>query len=108
VSKAEVAAAFAKAARMRYITPAEARAAWEAFCQHWPALMRLRLTEPLVTRAGELALQHGLRGYDAVHLATAMHWQTLLDVPITFVTFDRQLWEAGKKAGLVVWPDEQF
>jgi len=70
--------------------------------------MRLRLTEPLVTRAGELALQHGLRGYDAVHLATAMHWQTLLDVSITFVTFDRQLWEAGKKAGLVVWPDEQF
>ncbi len=107
LSKAEIAAAFAKAARMRYITPNEARAAWEAFCQHWPTLIRLRLTEPLVMRAGELALQHGLRGYDAVHLATALHWQTLLGSPVTLATFDHQLWDVSKAVGFTVWPEER-
>jgi predicted nucleic acid-binding protein len=107
LSKAEVAAAFAKAARVGYITPVEARAAWDAFCQHWPALIRLRPTEPLITHAGELALQYGLRGYDAIHLATALHWQTLLGAPITLATFDRQLWDAAKAVGLAVWPGGQ-
>ncbi len=107
LSKAEVAAAFAKAARMHYITPAEARAAWDAFCQHWPALIRLRVTESLVARAGELAFQHGLRGYDATHLAAALHWNNLLDAPITLVTFDRQLWDVGKTTGMTVWPTER-
>ncbi len=107
VSKAEVAAAFAKIARVGYITSAEARAAWETFCQEWPTLIRLRLTEPLITRAGELALQHGLRGYDAVHLAAALHWETLLGVPVTLVTFDRQLWNVGRTVGMTVWPAER-
>ena len=104
LSKAEVAAAFAKAVRVGYITSVEARAAWDAFCQQWPALIRLRPTEPLITHAGELALSHGLRGYDAIHLATALYWQTLLGAPITLATFDRQLWDTAKAVGLAVWP----
>ena len=31
--------------------------------------------EPLAARAGTLAWEHGLRGYDAVHLATALFWR---------------------------------
>lgn len=107
LSKAEVAAAFAKAARMYYILDAEARAAWAAFHKDWPTLTSLTPTEALLDNAAELALTHHLRGYDAIHLASALAWQTQRNDAVTFATFDRQLWDAGKTVGLAVWPAER-
>jgi len=107
LSKAEVAAAFAKAARMHFISNTEAHAAWIAFHKDWPTLTSLAPTEALLDNAAELALTYHLRGYDAVHLATALAWQTQRDDAVTLVTFDRQLWEASKTVGLAVWPAER-
>ncbi len=104
MSKAEVAAAFAKAARMQYITLADARAALDAFRADWPTLASLTPTEAVLDHAADLAMAHQLRGYDAVHLATALAWQTQRAIPVTLVTFDRQLWEAGKAVAIAVWP----
>lgn len=106
LSKAEVAAAFAKADRMHYIPTAEARAAWEAFHKDWPTLTSLAPTEALLDNAAELALTHHLRGYDAVHLASALAWQAQRAAAVTFATFDRQLWAISQKVGLAVWPAE--
>lgn len=105
LSKAEVAAAFGKAARLGYITPAEARAAWDAFHADWPSLTRLAPTEPLLDHAAHLALSRQLRGYDAIHLATALTWQMQRAAAVTLVTFDRQLWQAGQSVGIAVWPE---
>ena len=33
---------------------------------------RVAIDEPLARRAGDIAVQHALRGYDAVHLACAL------------------------------------
>ena len=107
LSKAEVAAAFAKAARVHYISTAEANAAWAAFHEDWPTLTSLTPTEALLDNAAELAMTHHLRGYDAVHLATAVAWQTQRAAAVTFVTFDRQLWDTGRTVGLAVWPAER-
>ncbi len=104
LSKAEVAAAFAKATRVGYITPAEARAAWDAFHTDWPTLTRLEPTEGLLDQAADLAMTQHLRGYDAIHLATALAWQSQRAAAVTLGTFDRQLWDAGKASGLTVWP----
>ena len=57
-------------------------------------------------RAASLAWEYGLRGYDAVHLATALLWQETIGEPVTLATFDRQLWQAGDQAGLTTWPPE--
>lgn len=48
----------------------------------------------LAQRAGELAEQHGLRGYDAVHLASAL----MLATDTTFVSWDHDLQRAAAKA----------
>jgi hypothetical protein len=58
-----------------------------------------------VERAEALAWEYGLRGYDAVHLASALTWQESVGEQIVLATFDEQLWEAAKRAGLKAWPD---
>ena len=59
----------------------------------------------LVSRAATLAWEHGLRGYDAVHLAAALFWQDVLGDPVTLASYDRQLWDAAKVTDLVAWPE---
>ncbi len=107
ISKAEAAAAFSKAVRKGYITYAEAQTAWETLLNAWPFLVRLTINETIVSQAGSLAFTYGLRGYDAVHLAAALNWQDMLDIPILFATFDRKLWEKAKHM-LTVWPESHF
>ncbi|MEJ5311023.1 MAG: type II toxin-antitoxin system VapC family toxin [Anaerolineae bacterium] len=104
ISKAEAAAAFSKAIRVGYIAPEEARAAWGAFLDAWPSLVRLAINETIATQAGTLAFSYGLRGYDAVHLATVLNWQDTLDIPVLFATYDQQLWTIAKQVQIAVWP----
>jgi predicted nucleic acid-binding protein len=106
ISRAEVAAAVAKTVRTRTLPQDEASAALRIFRIEWPDLARLQITETTVARADALAWQHGLRGYDAVHLAAALIWQEAIAEPITLATFDRQLWQSGQAAGLAVWPED--
>ncbi len=105
ISRAEVSAALGKAVRLQAITRDEGAAALRQFHSHWNHLVRLKVEETTVARADSLAWDYGLRGYDAVHLASALIWQETLGDPAVFATFDRQLWEAGKAVGLIVWPE---
>ena len=105
LSRAEVAAALAKAVRMKVLPQAGALAALKVFSAEWEDLVRLQMTEVLVARAAALAWEHGLRGYDAAHLASAMFWQDMLGEQVTVATYDRQLWAAARAAGLAAWPD---
>jgi predicted nucleic acid-binding protein len=105
ISRAEVAAAFAKAVRMKLLTRNEAASALRVFSAEWETLIRLQITEILVSRAAALAWEHGLRGYDAMHLASALFWRDMLGEPVTIASYDRHLWEASKVAGLIVWPE---
>jgi predicted nucleic acid-binding protein len=106
VSRAEVAAALAKAARRGLLTQARARSAQRSFAGDWPDLVRVPVTDALVERAEALAWDHGVRGYDAVQLASALTWQESLGTEIVLATFDRQLWEAAPNAGLKAWPEK--
>ena len=54
-----------------------------------------------------LAWLHGLRGYDAVHLAAAMTWQDAFGMPVTLATFDRLLWKVAGQDGIgLVYPSD--
>ncbi|HEV8095093.1 MAG TPA: hypothetical protein VGP71_05145, partial [Burkholderiales bacterium] len=70
----------------------------------WEHMIRLQLSEPLVARAASLAWEHGLPGYDAVHLATALVWREMLDGTVSVATYDRELWRSAQASGLSVWP----
>ncbi len=106
VTRTEMAAALARAARMKVLPAGEAEAAWDQFDGEWSALSRLNVSRQIVDRAAALAWEFPLRGYDAVHLASAVLWQETLETQITLATFDRELWSAGRQAGLIVWPED--
>jgi predicted nucleic acid-binding protein len=106
VTRVEVDAAFAKAARTGLVTQARARAAQRSFAGDWPDLIRVPVTEALVERAETLAWGYGLRGYDAAQLAAALAWQESVGTEVLLATFDQQLWEAAPKAGVKAWPDK--
>ena len=106
VSRAEVAAALAKAVRVKLLKEDEARGAQRAFATQWPDIVRIPVMEALVSRAETLAWDHGLRGYDAIQLASAVLFQESLGTAVRLVTFDIQLWDAARRAGLEPWPDK--
>lgn len=106
ISRVETAAAFSKAVRVGALSPSGAELALDQFRQDWPDLIRIQASEPLLARAEELAWRLGLRGYDAVHLASALVWHENMERPFTFATFDRQLWLAAKAAGLACFPED--
>lgn len=106
ITRTEMAAALSRAVRMKLFSASEAEVAWNKFLDEWSALSRLKVSGQIIDHAASLAWAYPLRGYDAVHLASAMLWQETLEAPITMATFDRELWAAGKKAGLKVWPEE--
>jgi predicted nucleic acid-binding protein len=58
-------------------------------------------TETIVGHAAFLMATHGLRGYDAVHLATALAVKARLSDPLIFVSADGTLNEAATAERLV-------
>ena len=101
ISRAEVAAALARAARIGLVAREAAAKALKAFNTDWEHLVRLQLSEPL---AAVLAWEHGLRGYDSVHLASALVWSETLGETVAVATYDRELWRGAKASGLSAWP----
>ena len=105
ITRSEMAAALARAVRMKIFPRSEAEAAWNQFLGEWSTLSRLNVSKQIVDRAAALAWEFPLRGYDAVHLASAVLWQETLETQITLATFDWELWSAGSLVGLTVWPE---
>lgn len=104
ISRAEVAAALAKAARMGLADRELLAASLADVEQDWNDYLRLDVNERAVARAAALAWAQQLRGYDAVHLACAQVWQEALGEAVTLATYDRDLWRAAQATGLQPWP----
>jgi predicted nucleic acid-binding protein len=105
LTRVEMASAFSKAVRMKWLDLQAAEESWQDFLVHWRSFSRLVVSQPLTDRASRLAWDYGLCAYDATHLAAALLWQETLETPVTLTTYDRELWLAGQKAGLLVWPE---
>jgi predicted nucleic acid-binding protein len=104
LTRTEVVAALSKAIRVGVLSETDASEARRNFEADWPDLVRLAASEAVASRAAELAWAHGLRGYDALHLAAARAWADLMDEPTGFATYDRRLWTAARQEELTPWP----
>jgi predicted nucleic acid-binding protein len=62
----------------------------------------IAIDEPLAREAGDLASQHALRGYDAVHLACALHLQ---GDDILLASWDNALNSAARATGQLIAND---
>ena len=108
ISRVEVGAALARAARGDRLDAEGAHGAREQFADDWPDFGKVPVTDRLLTRAEELAWKHGLRAYDAVQLAAALVCEetlTALDESVLFACFDDELTAAANDEGLRTWPD---
>ena len=106
ISRAETIAALAKAIRVVVLDHDAADSAARIFRTEWQSFIRIQVTESLIVRADSLAWELGLRGYDSVHLASAIIWQESMDQELHLVTFDHQLWESAKKRGVKTIPED--
>ncbi len=106
ISRTEVTAALSKAVRTKVITRPAAAEALSSFVADWDSMIRIQLSESLCSRAARIAWDLSLRGYDAVHLATALFWSEELDEDVTVATFDRELWKATRGTPLSRWPEK--
>jgi len=104
-ARVEVGAALGRARRQKLLDDQPAARLRALFTSHWPSLLRLSLSESTVERADALAWELGLRGYDAVHLASALTWREAIAESPVFATFDKALGKAARAQGLDVWPE---
>lgn len=85
----------------RAVGLASGRAAIRAFEGEWPSFTVVELDQALCDNAVRLALEHGLRSPDAIHLAAAL---LLPQQHLVFSTWDRRLGQAAAAEGLEVLP----
>jgi predicted nucleic acid-binding protein len=92
-------AALAAARRVGRLEADEHRKALADFGELYADLATVGVDQELAIRAGKYAEDLGLRGYDSVHLATALE---LGDDEVVVVTWDRDLARATEEVGLGV------
>lgn len=68
----------------------------------WENMLRVELTPTIVRSAGDLAEVYGLRGFDSIHLASAVWLKEKTKTPLQFAVFDQRLKAAALRAGVVV------
>ena len=96
----EMCAAFALKERTGQVTPRQTKASLKRLHAEWPIYVRAAIEPPLLIKAGELALQFGLRAYDSVQLASAYQAHLQLGRNMVFLCFHQQLNVAAGKLGL--------
>jgi len=106
LSLPEVGAAFAILARTGRLTQRERQEAFDLFLSDVEThILLAEITLDVAKDAADLTQQHPLKGYDAVHLATALALAKVLrpaGLVLTLVTGDRQMIHAAQAEGLPV------
>ncbi|MBA2289425.1 MAG: type II toxin-antitoxin system VapC family toxin [Chloroflexia bacterium] len=70
----------------------------------WLTFARIDVVTRLTYRAGHLARMNALRGFDAVHLARAVHLTKEYN-DLSFLAFDMRLNDAARAAALTIYGD---
>ena len=97
----EARAALAQARRLGRITRSQLAEAVAELDSLVDQIDIIELGADIARSAGDLAEQHGLRGYDSVHLAAAL---AVADDELVLVTGDAELATAAMSAGIAVAP----
>lgn len=102
IAYTEARAGLARALRLNRVVRAEYGMLLAEFERGWLNVRGVDVDDSLVREAGELAELHNLRGYDAIHLASAVRLQRLIGESVRFSAADERLMSAAAEAGLAV------
>lgn len=102
VAYPEARSAIARRQAEHLFSPAVGRRVVAALDKDFLALVVVELVAGVATSAGELAARHAIRGFDAIHVASALECGRLLGTDPSFLTFDRRQAQAAHREGLLV------
>lgn len=100
----ETAAALAQAERMGRLTVGEHLQVRRRLDRMWPEMDVIEVDEQVVTHAADLAYRLALRGYDAVHAASA---EQLDDDDVVSASGDQRLLAAWMELGMATYDTNQ-
>ncbi len=115
VAYAEARSALARKRRDGAFSPEGHREAVTTLDEEWGTYEVLSATENVARAAGDLAERHALRGFDAIHLASALLVRAASEEPderaeaneVRFLSFDSGLTGAAGKVMLVYKPGDE-
>ena len=100
IAYAEARAAFARRYKENAFPDRDYKRLRSRFESDWKNFLSIQVTREIVRMAGELAEKHGLRGFDAIHLASAMTLREKLASRVTFSCYDIRLQNASQREKL--------
>jgi uncharacterized protein len=105
ITPVEMASAFRRKLNNHEVSPDDFDTLLRVFAQHHRnQYLTIEINRPILEEAFDLVVQHGLRAYDAVQLATALMLDQasvrIGDGPILFVTSDHELEAVAIASGL--------
>ncbi|MBM4065149.1 MAG: type II toxin-antitoxin system VapC family toxin [Planctomycetes bacterium] len=102
VAYAEARSAFARKQKEGGFSIARLRKMVEDFNRDWESYFLIEITDGLIKIAGDIAEKHLLRGFDSIHLASAVILKCKIKSEVYFSSNDAKLNQAARKEGIVV------
>lgn len=96
IAYAEVYAGLARKRREGRLSPRRYGRVCRQFELDWSAYVRVDLRDEILGLARDLIQRHPLRGFDAIHLASALSLKSALGEEITFAAADERLLRAAE------------
>ncbi len=100
VAYAEAMAAFARKLREREFTAKVYEQVRRDFRRDWDSYFIVEVSQQTVELAGDLAKRRKLRGFDAIHLSSALQLQRRTNIRLGFFSADLNLQKAARSEGL--------
>ena len=102
VAFAEAVSAFSRKLREGILTHKEYLATVKNFKKDYNHLILVPINNDLNALIEDLAARHPLRGFDAIHLASAITFTQSENVEMVFACFDDTLNQSALKEGLII------
>jgi predicted nucleic acid-binding protein len=62
----------------------------------------IEITDGLIRFAGDIAEKYLLRGFDSIHLASAVHLKNKIRADVHFSSYDTRLNQSAEKEGIIL------
>lgn len=102
IAYAEVYASLTRKLREGHLSDAQYALACRQFEADWQAYIRVDLHDDTLFLARDLIRRHPLKGFDAIHLASAIRFKNALGEEITFAAADGRLLRAAEAEDLKI------
>jgi predicted nucleic acid-binding protein len=102
IAYAEARSAFARKQKEDGFPPSVLRRIVEDLNRDWESYFVIEITDGLIRFAGDIAERYLVRGFDAIHLAAAVHLKNKIDSKIYFSSYDIRLNQSAEKEGIII------